>query len=86
MSQTVQEFNEERNAVLLTGDVEQFRAFGCRNGHKWETASHEILEISMHQARTAIVALPRSNRQESWRWLTERGLETLDDGDLFDET
>jgi hypothetical protein len=36
----------------------------------------------MHKARTALRSLPLDVRLESKRWLTERGMRSLDEGEL----
>jgi hypothetical protein len=76
-------FNAERNAALLTGDIDVVRAF--RN--KWNPGapqpSNLTVELAaMHKAITAIVTLPIEYRRQSKQWLTEHGYQSEDDGDL----
>ncbi len=65
------EFTAERNAALLSLDEAQILAM-CR---RWEVdlGTGEALWVGVHKARTAIPTLPLEARQESHRWLTERG-------------
>jgi hypothetical protein len=41
-----------------------------------------VLEITWHKSITAALALPKAYRQKSKEWLTVRGYQSLDDGDL----
>src|SRR5262245_48804037 len=71
--------NAKRNAALIAG-LDAVIAFSAENGMRF--SDREAAEVVMHKMRTAVVTLPRELRQASYRWLVERGLETLDDGDL----
>lgn len=76
-------FNDERNAVLLTGDPAKCLAFAKKyNPHHAYPADQHVHEIMMHKAITAIVSLPLEYRKQSYRWLTEHGYRSDDDGDL----
>lgn len=76
-------FNAERNAALLTGDIDVVRAFR----DKWNpgapmSSDPEIELASMHQAITAVVTLPIEYRRQSKQWLIAHGYQSHDDGDL----
>ena len=76
-------FKAERNAALLTGDIDVVRAFR----EKWHPgdpvlSTPEVELAAMHKAITAIVTLPLEYRRRSKQWLTAHGLRCDDDGDL----
>jgi len=76
-------FNAERNAALLTGDIEIVRAFRDKwNPHLPKPSDPEIELASMHKAITSVLALPIEYRRASKRWLNARGYQSDDDGDL----
>ena len=74
-------YNAERDAVLASDDLGRFIAFSEKNLQQ-PFSSREVAEIAMHKMRTAVPAVPRMLRVTSYRWLTERGMKTWDDGDL----
>src|SRR5262245_45282505 len=79
------DFKRARDAALLDGNVDTFIVWATREAPHipWgDPTKREAVEITMHQVRTSVLALPREKRKESWEWLKERGLETMDDGDL----
>jgi hypothetical protein len=69
----------ERDTALMTG-VDALIAFVRKHGK--EFPSPHVAEIALHQMRTAVLSLPPEMRAASYRWLVERGYETLDDGEL----
>lgn len=73
----------ELHEVLLTGDLDRVEAFRRRH-HPRHTPprSRHTVEAGMHKARTALRSLPLDVRLESKRWLTERGMRSLDEGEL----
>jgi hypothetical protein len=73
----------ERDAVLLSGDVNRCVAFMLKfNPELSAPSSYEVAEISMHKAITAAKSLPMDYRVKSYRWLVNRGYSTFDDGDV----
>lgn len=62
----------ERRAALISGDIQQLRAWAT----KWRVplieTTDESLEETMHRVRTLDDLLPRRIRQESERWLAAR--------------
>jgi hypothetical protein len=78
-------FCRERDEMLLAADVDRSIAFGLKhNPHALPPSSREVAEISMHKAITAVRTLPLEHRRKSYRWLTERGYTSHDDGELKD--
>jgi hypothetical protein len=76
----VKAHNAERDAILLSGDIEDLVAFYRRNGGP--PLSPEAYPIMFHKVRTAVLAIPIHLREESKRWLYERGMTSYDDGEL----
>lgn len=74
---TIEEYTKARDEILLAGDIDQFIKLVPVG-----LGSYEVAEIAFHQARTAIPGLPLEIRQASKYWLTERGFNSLDNGDL----
>lgn len=75
---------EERNEALRSLDLVKLAAYYKKYNPGMPLPALDVLECGMHKARTACLALTREERQLSKRWLTERGYESLDDGDLND--
>lgn len=76
-------FCRERDAMLLAADVDRSIAFGRKhNPDVPPPSSRHVAEISMHKAITSVRTLPLEHRRKSYRWLTERGYESHDDGEL----
>lgn len=73
MSDAVKAFVQERNAVLLEGDLDKLAAFYAQHNPGLRPPPREVLEISMHKARTAALGLPQEVRDASKVWLEERG-------------
>jgi hypothetical protein len=79
----MRDFIEERDAVLLSLDVKRMvRFYKKYNGKEAVFSNEETALAAMHKARTAAKTLPLPERQKSKAWLTERGLTSMDDGDL----
>ena len=78
---TLQQYLEQRNQVLLKGDLEGLRKFLVAKKLPCPR-SKSMLEVTLHKSITAAMALPKEYRQRSKNWLTQRGLKSLDDGDL----
>lgn len=81
---TMKEFVADRDAALLSMDKAQLIAYGNKWGVNWKLVpgKKEWFWVSVHMARTGAKTLPMEARIESKRWLTERGLRSMDDGDV----
>jgi hypothetical protein len=67
-------YMQERNAALLSGEEDRIRAV-CRDWAEYELPEHpEVFRATVHKAVTAITILPPPFREQSQRWLQERGL------------
>jgi hypothetical protein len=77
-------FVRERDDALLSLDKEQLLAYARKWGVNlsYIPKSDELFWVSIHKARTAATSLPIAARQESKRWLHERGYQSMDDGDV----
>ena len=76
-------FLKERDAVLLTGDVDKVLAFWRKfNPHMREPSSRQVAEAAMHKAITASRTLPIEVRRTSKQWLEAHGSRSFDDGDV----
>ncbi len=79
----IKEFAKERDEMLLANDVDKMMEFHKKyNPHTPPPSSREVVEISLHKARTGTKSLPIEERRKSKYWLTARGYNSLDDGDL----
>jgi hypothetical protein len=72
-------YNAARDRALLAG-VDAVIAFAAEQGLRF--SCREAAEVTMHKMRTMCVRLPIEARRVSYAWLTARGFETWDDGDL----
>lgn len=76
----IEKFVKERDAVLMTRDVEQFRKF-VMNCNLYDTFHKEAfskmpnqqIEIIMHKMIVHCINIPLEVRQESKNWLEDRG-------------
>jgi hypothetical protein len=77
-------FVKERDEMLLACDIDRCIAFHTKYNPGIKFPSREIAEVAMHKARTAVVTLPKEERQKSKAWLKQHGMDTMpfDDGDL----
>lgn len=80
----IAEFVRARREVLLSMDLGRLKDFFEQNGGKGSLAdaTDEIWEMALHKARTGAKDLPFEERMASKRWLAERNLSSMDDGDL----
>ena len=79
----LKQFLQERNAALLSLNEAKIRAvFRKWNEGQEMPRDTELFWASVHKAITACTALPFAFRSRSKAWLAERGLKSLDDGDL----
>lgn len=78
-----EDFVRERNEILLACDVDKALAFQAKHHPGIALPTNRfIVEIGLHEARTAATDLPIEARRLSKQWLTERGYKSLDDGEL----
>jgi hypothetical protein len=75
-------FIEERNKMLLSLDPAKAIAFYKKYNPGQKPPEGEILEISLHKARTGALTLPIEARRESKKWLTDHGFSSMDDDNL----
>ncbi len=76
-----EQFKADQRAAFLSLDLAQIRAFLAKYGEQ-PPKSDVVLLAGIHKARTALKTLPMEARIESKQWLTERGMSSLDDGDV----
>jgi hypothetical protein len=78
---TMKGFVAERDAALLSLDKDKILAYGDKWGVDWKLVPGKEywFWVSVHMARTGAKSLPMEARIESKRWLTERGLRSMDD-------
>ncbi|MCA1452112.1 hypothetical protein I6F35_02645 [Bradyrhizobium sp. BRP22] len=70
----------ERDAVLMSGDLKRFTEWAIGKGlvFRNELQAQRV----MHKLITATPSLDLEYRRKSKRWLHDRGLHGLDDGDI----
>lgn len=79
----LQAFIEERNAVLIRGDIEELKAFFAKHHPGFPPfPDGHTAEIALHKARTGALGIPIEIRLASKRWLTDHGYSSFDDGEL----
>ena len=66
-------FLKERNAMLLSLDIERAKAFYRKHNPTLLLPPDDVVEIGLHKARTLTTSLPQTERDFSRRWLHERG-------------
>jgi hypothetical protein len=76
----VKAYLKYRDEVLLSGDVE--RVIKLLKESYGAAPTHAAAERAMHQAITAALSLPMEHRIKSKKWLSDRGLDSWDDGDI----
>lgn len=77
----VKQFVAERDHAFLSMDETTIRAH-CRKWHIHTPDNPVAFWAGIHKARTAITSFPREVRLLSKKWLTARGLQSLDGGEL----
>ncbi len=78
----IKAFVKERDEMLIAGDIDRCIAFQKKHSPQVRIPARDIVEISLHKARTGAKSLPMSYRIESKKWLSDRGYQSMDDGDL----
>ena len=69
----VRNFVRARDKALLSGDLDVVMAFWRKYYPNIKPPEREVLEIAMHKARSAAIALPIEARRASRDWLVKRG-------------
>lgn len=81
IKQEIAAFASERNQALLSMDEDKIRAM-VKKWNGTEMPQGEVFWGAVHKAITGAGSLPIEFRRKSKAWLDERGLKSLDDGDL----
>jgi hypothetical protein len=77
---TLKAYRHDLDQVLLTGSIEQVKAFMIAHGVR--ATSDAVVEITMHKTIPAAKSLTVDYRRKSKAWLIERDYTSWDDGDL----
>jgi hypothetical protein len=78
---SLEHYIRERDAMLLKRDPDALIAFLA--AHRLPVpSSRASAEVTLHKSITAVQSLPLQIRKASKAWLAERGLHSLDDGEL----
>jgi hypothetical protein len=87
MDEPIKEYRRALDKVLLVGAqnsrweaLKALSEFMTANG--LNPPKDEVLEITMHKTITAAKSLPLAYRRRSKAWLSERGYQAWDDGEL----
>ena len=80
MENDIQQFVKDRNEALLSLDKDKIIVF--MNKYKIPLPSPEVFWITIHKCRTASTGLRTEAREMSKEWLTQRGFQSMDDGDI----
>lgn len=78
------EFVRDRDEALLSMDKDKLVAYGQKWSVDWKVVPgrEEWFWVSVHMARTGAKSLPMEERLKSKKWLVERGLRSIDEGDV----
>lgn len=77
----VKEFLADRHEAFLSLDEAVIRAYATKYGATLPT-DPDVFWVAVHKARTALTSLPMAERSKSKAWLLERGLASMDNGDI----
>ena len=72
--QTIEEYTQERDAILLMDNPAVFIDWATSKG--WTFSNDIVAEITRKKLITACVKLPRELRDEARQWLEQRGYES----------
>jgi len=81
MALDIQEFLKDRDEALLSLDEVKLRAYMKKYGET-PPANPAVFWMGVHKAITACQSLPIEFRRKSALWLTLRGSQPMDDGEL----
>jgi hypothetical protein len=84
---SLDEFQHDRNEALLSMNETCIRAFAKKYDlelpeHAGTQQATTLFWAAVHKSITAIPALPIEFRRQSKQWLSERNLQSEDDGEL----
>lgn len=82
MKSKLETFTRERDKALLSLDEYKIRAMFFKFNEREMPANKEVFWAAVHKAITGNLNLPINFRNKSKVYLTDRGLQSLDDGDL----
>ena len=75
---TLSEAIRERDAALLSGDVEQLRTYMIKAGIQGaRKVPAKVLEVSLHKSRVNWRGCPPDKLYESVWWLLDRGYDLM---------
>ena len=77
----MQQFVADRREALLSMDREIIEAYMRKYGVRIPN-DEEVFWIMIHKARTGATDLSMAARITSKQWLSERGMRSMDDGDV----
>lgn len=79
----IKAFVKERDEMLLACDVDRMLEFHAKHNPDGPNfSSRDVAEAALHKARTAVRNFPIGERMKAKRWLADRGMTSLDDGDV----
>jgi len=73
MEKDIKEFIKDRNEAILSLDKEKIKAYQRKYNIPTRDEDEDIFWIAVHKSVTVIQSAPDILRQQSIRWLTERG-------------
>ena len=76
------QFLVERRKALLSMDKTKILAYVQKWGVRNIPQDEKMFWVTIHKARTGATDLPLPERRKSKLWLSQRGFQSLDDGDL----
>lgn len=82
MNAELEQFKKERNEAFLSLDETKIRTFHQKWNPGRTMPGGDVFWGGVHKAITGNLQLPKEFRQKSKDWLTAKGLQSLDDGDL----
>lgn len=78
----IQQFNKERNEAFLSLDEQKIRDFQRKWNHAEMPKDMDVFWGAIHKAITGVKTLPLDFRKASKKYLSDRNLYSLDDGEL----
>lgn len=73
----IDQFKRDRNRALSSMDMETIKAYMRKYDDNAEFPSDDIFWVGVHKARTACLELPIFERNNSRKWLSDRGYQPL---------
>lgn len=67
----------DRDAALLSLDPDKLAAYAEKYDAAILPVDHPMFWVAIHKARTGLLGLPAEAREQSRRWLEERGYSAL---------